>query len=299
MILRALAAAVALLPWRSLGALGHVLGVLAGSLLRVRRRVVEGAIRAAGLTHPARVARRAYAGLGAGVFELLWLAGASRSRRDRIVEQHVTLEPELEATIEAALAKGPVVFAASHTGNWELAAHAAARLVGRHGRGLMVVAKPMALAGFDAFCRRLREGLGISLASPKGAVTTTAAALARGDAVAMMIDQVPDHPRHGVWAPFLGRPALCDRAPAAIARRAGATFIVVAAKRRGRRHVVTLLEAHDARERNVVELTRSATAALDRFVRAEPPEWLWLHRRWKEPRATRASLALVARGFPG
>src|SRR5438270_833590 len=30
--------------------------------------------------------------------------------------------------------------------------------------------------------------------------------------------------------------------------------------------------------------TRDATAALERFVIANPRDWLWLHRRWRAPR---------------
>ena len=246
-----------------------------------------------------------YARLGTGIFELLWLAGAGAARREKAVREHVTIEPDLERAIVDSLAKGPVVFAASHTGNWEIAAHAAARLVRAHGRGLSVVVKPMALSGFDAFLKRLRAGLGITLLSPSGALSTARSALGRGDAVAMMIDQVPDHARHGTPASFLGQPALCDRGPAVLAKRAGATFLVVAAKRVGREHRVVMLDRHDAAELSTAtELTRAATGALDAFVRAQPAEWLWLHRRWREPRAPRApegaaARPLVARRLPG
>lgn len=289
--------------------LGAALGWLAGSVLRLRRRVVEGALGRGGIAAPPRVAREMYARLGAGIFELLWLAGAGASRREKAVRDHVAIEPDLERAIISALAKGPVVFAASHTGNWEVAAHAAARLVRAHGHGLSVVVKPMALSGFDSFLKRLRSGLGITLVSPNGALRSARSALGRGDAVAMMIDQVPDHARHGTTAPFLGQPALCDRGPAVLAKRAGATFLVVAAKRVGRDHRVVLLGEHDAAATgaNATELTRAATSALDAFVRAQPAEWMWLHRRWREPRTTRvlagpaaaAAPRLVARRLPG
>lgn len=288
--------------------LGAALGWLAGSALRLRRRVVEGAIARAGIAAPDRVARAMYARLGTGIFELLWLAGAGAARRERTVRDHVTIEPDLERAIIDGLAKGPVVFAASHTGNWEIAAHAAARLVRAHGRGLSVVVKPMAVSGFDSFLKRLRGGLGITLLSPSGALRTARSALGRGDAVAMMIDQVPDRAQHGTRAAFLGQPALCDRGPAVLAKRAGATFLVVAARRVGRSHRVVMLEEHDAAGvATAAELTRAATSALDAFVRAEPTEWMWLHRRWREPRAPRVLRArseaeaprLVARRLPG
>jgi len=53
MLLRALALAVALLPWRWLEPLGAVVGWLAGSVLRIRRSHVEAAMRSAGIGSPA------------------------------------------------------------------------------------------------------------------------------------------------------------------------------------------------------------------------------------------------------
>jgi hypothetical protein len=50
------------------------------------------------------------------------------------------------------------------------------------------------------------------------------------------------------------------------------------------------------------QATREATAALDRFVRAHPASWLWLHRRWRAPlelRGGSAAARLVATVHPG
>ncbi len=232
-----------------------------------------------------------YAGLGAGIFALRWLAGAGDERREEMVREHVAIEPDLEDAIDQALARGPVVFAASHTGNWEIAAHAAARLMRARGKGLSVVVKPMSVGHVNAFCTRLRARLEIGLLSPHGALAGAKAALARGDAVAMMIDQVPDHARHGEPVPFLGQNALCDRAPSALARAAGATLIVVGAHREGSRHRVVRLAVLDPVGSSTVALTRRATSALERFVRQRPEEWMWLHRRWRAP-------ALSSRSIP-
>jgi KDO2-lipid IV(A) lauroyltransferase len=140
----------------------------------------------------------------------------------------------------------------------------------------------------------------------------------------MLIDQVPERARHGVPVTFLGAPALADRAPAALAHACGATVLVVAGTRHGavqRVHLLAeiapspplaaglqgaagVLGAAPASEPGAwtAQATREATAALDRFVRAHPSSWLWLHRRWRAPlelRSGRAAAHLVAPVHPG
>jgi KDO2-lipid IV(A) lauroyltransferase len=43
---------------------------------------------------------------------------------------------------------------------------------------------------------------------------------------------------------------------------------------------IPLVESGDD-ERDVVENTARFTAAIERFVRRYPDQWLWVHRRWK------------------
>ncbi len=224
-----------------------------------------------------------YASLGRGVFELLWLAGAGDARRARAIEEHVTLDA---AALDRALARGPVVLCASHTGNWELAAAAAAKALAERGRRLVVVAKPFSSPGFDAFCTHLRARLGVGTIRPAGALAAARRALAGGACVALPIDQVPDRATHAIEARFLGATALVDRAPAVLARRAAASMLVVAGSRAGSAHRVEVLAVLDPPRSHgdVARAATCATAALEGFVRRDPAAWMWLHRRWRAPR---------------
>jgi KDO2-lipid IV(A) lauroyltransferase len=317
-MLAVVARVVALLPWSALRGLGAALGWLAGSVLRIRRAAVLAAMDRAAVARPAREARAMYAGLGAGLFELLWLAAAAPERRARALASHVALDEELERALAAACERGPVVLAASHTANWEVCAYGAARVLRASGRGLAVVAKPLSVGVFDAFCTALRRGCGLEVFGPDGALARSLGALGRGEVVAMLIDQVPERARHGVPVAFLGAPALADRAPAALAHACGATVLVVAGTRHGAAQRVHLLAeiapapplaagAPGAAPGALpgawtAQATVEATAALDRFVRAHPSSWLWLHRRWRAPlelRSGRAAAHLVATVHPG
>jgi len=264
------------LPWL-VRALGALLGWLAGGVLRIRRAHVEASMRAAGVQDAARSAGEMYASLGISAVELLWMALRGRRALD-----HVQIDAASDDRWRRALGEGRgVVVAASHTGNWDLAACTVARDV-----PLLVVTKHLSVRWLDRVWQGARARRGVRLADARGAIAGGRALLRRGGAVAMMIDQVPDSPRHAVPVEFLGRPAAADRAPAALAASTGAPLVVAAGLRDGAGrqvlHVLDVLHPPRRPDRAWIDgATRDATRALDRFVRAHPSQWLWLHRRWK------------------
>jgi Kdo2-lipid IVA lauroyltransferase/acyltransferase len=279
--LEGLAAVVARLPFRWLRALGLPLAWLVGSCLRIRRAHVEASLERAGDTEPQKSARAMYRALGANVMELLWL-----SRRPDAMREICSLDPGSRTVLERARSKGRgIVLAASHTGNWELAACAMAREL-----DLTVIVKPIATQGVDAFMTRARRAHGLGLTLPQGALQPAREVLARGGSVAMLIDQVPEEESHGIPVEFLGARALADRAPAALAAATGAPLVVVAFRREeDGTHRIEVLDVLDppARGRRAwtLEATRKATRALEGFVKRYPSQWLWMHRRWRAPRS--------------
>jgi len=257
--------------------LGALLGWLAGSVLRIRRRHVEGSMRTAGIARAAAEARAMYAALGASAVEFLWMAV-----RGRTALAGVRFDEESRVRWQEAVGQGRgVVVAASHTGNWDMAACAVAREV-----ELLVVTKHLRVRWLDRFWQATRARLGVSLQDAHGAIARARGVLHRGGVVAMMIDQVPLSPSHASPVVFLGQTAAVDRAPAALAASARVPLVVAAARRDASGHqvlhVLDVLQAPSRPSRAwVLEATRKATRALDVFVRAHPGQWLWLHRRWK------------------
>ena len=287
-------ALVAALPLRAWAWLGAALGVVAGSVVRVRRSHVERAMREAGIERPAANARAMYRSLGMSAVELVGLGAAGPGRGNVVaLWDRVRIEPEAQRRLEEARAHGRgVVLAATHTGNWDLAACAVARAFGRGEAPmpLLVVTKRLRVRALDAFWQRTRRAHGVRLAGAAGAFGRARRVLAGGGAVAMMIDQVPARRRHAVVVDFLGRRAHADKGPAALAARTGAPLVVPAARRLpDGTHVLSVLDVVVPPERAgaawIEEATARATAALDAFVRRYPSEWLWLHRRWRAPAA--------------
>jgi Kdo2-lipid IVA lauroyltransferase/acyltransferase len=273
-----LAGLVSRAPFGWLRALGAPLAWLVGSILRVRRAHVQASLARAGLGEPRRTARAMYRSLGASVMELLWLARRPTSALTAVC----ALDPASRRLLSDALADGKgAVLAASHTGNWELAACAMASEL-----DLLVVVKPISLRGVDDFMTAARASHGVGLAPPEGALVPARQTLARGGCVAMLIDQAPERGGGGIAVDFLGAAGAADRAPAALSACTGAPLVVVAFRRKEsgehRIHVLRVLRPPRRDRRAWIEpATREATRALDGFVREHPSQWLWLHRRWK------------------
>lgn len=291
--MRALAAAVACLPFRWLRGLGAALGFLAGSVLRIRRRHVEASLQRAGIAPGAAVARGMYASLGTGIFELLWLAGKPASA----LADWFTMDPACAAALHRAAALGRgVVVATAHTGNWDLAACAAAQWIAGEGSAarLHVVTKRLSWRALDRYWQRLRVERGVIVADARGAATHVRDALRAGDFTGLMIDQVPERGSGVTTLPFLGAPALHDLGPALLAARSRAPLVVVLGRRepdgRHRLELALTIDPEELRGRGAIEaMTGKIVAALEVFVRAHPAQWLWLHRRWKNVDAARSS----------
>ena len=257
--------------------LGALLGWLAGSVLRIRRGHVEASMRTAGIARVSREARAMYASLGFSAVEFLCMALRGRRALGR-----VRFDGASRTRWQEVLAQGRgVVVAASHTGNWDMAACAVARDV-----EILVVTKHLHVRWLDRFWQSTRARLGVQLSDAHGAIARARAVLRRGGVVAMMIDQVPLSPHHASPVAFLGQTAAVARAPAALAASSRVPLVVAAARRdeAGDQvlHVLDVLHPPSRPSQAwVLEATRTATQALDRFVRAHPSQWLWLHRRWK------------------
>jgi KDO2-lipid IV(A) lauroyltransferase len=181
-----------------------------------------------------------------------------------------------------AAGRGAVV-AAAHTGNWDLVLCAAGSKT-----ALTVVTKRQSVRWINWLWQKLRACHGVRLVEKGRAAREALRALGRGEAVAMMIDQAPDRRRGAIQVPFLGQLAWVDLSPALIALRARAPLIAAFPHRCAddihRVEIGAVLWPSRFPSREWAEQAmRRLTADLEAFVVAHPEQWLWMHRRWKDP----------------
>jgi Kdo2-lipid IVA lauroyltransferase/acyltransferase len=95
----------------------------------------------------------------------------------------------------------------------------------------------------------------------------------------------------GIAVPFFGRPAMTAPAAAQFALRFGLPLVPIRVQRLGPARVRLICEpALDVpvtgkRQADVLALATAMNATVERWVRAEPGAWLWLHKRWPKAAA--------------
>ena len=191
-------------------------------------------------------------------------------------------------TLDWLVAKGgPAILFSGHIGNWEMLPIAAA------GGGVVFSSfyRSAENKQIDAMLLDLRRKAlrGEIQMFAKGAVGArqSLAHLARGGRLGMLMDQKMND---GIEARFFGRPAMTAPALAVLALRLGCPVIPGFVERLGpARFRVTCeppLALPDTGDRtaDIASLTQTVNDTLERWIRAKPESWLWLHRRWPKAR---------------
>lgn len=274
----ALSLPFAVLPSNPAVRAGGLLGLLVCRLWRKRRLIALANVRAAsqsGHLHlpesPEALVRENFRNLGRSLVELIKIFYGIG---DHIVGGVRVMGME---HFEAARAKGRgVIFVTGHCGNWELMALALAKAAGS---GLGVVARPIENPYLNRLVEKVRRRYGSTVIYKKGALRAVISTLKSGGSVGILMDQSV-LPEEGVLIKFLGRPAWTSRMPAALAKRTSSPVLPIFIRRSG--------EGHEMRIYPEVEIsgdeagvTARLSGYLENYIKENPAEWLWIHRRWK------------------
>ena len=181
------------------------------------------------------------------------------------------------------LPSGQAIFFSAHCGNWEMVLPIAYQLgmsvSGFYRRPSNPVMDRLILA-----LRMAALGPGVAM-FPKGAqgARQALAHLSAGGSLGLLVDQKMND---GIAVPFFGRPAMTAPAAAQFALRFGLPLVPIRVQRLGparvRMHVEPALDVplSGNRQADILALATAMNAAIERWVRAEPGSWLWLHKRW-------------------
>lgn len=177
--------------------------------------------------------------------------------------------------------RGALVLA-SHFGNWELMSVGFSLI---H-FPLDVIARPLENPLANTLITRIRSTGGNRILSKKGSLREILRALHEGRGVAVLLDQnAAAH--EGVFVPFFGKTASTHKMMALLALRTRAPVVPVYNVRKpsGRYHMyldpeIPLRVTGDM-ETDIRENTSLYNSVMERYIRAYPEQWFWIHRRWK------------------
>jgi Kdo2-lipid IVA lauroyltransferase/acyltransferase len=190
----------------------------------------------------------------------------------------------------------PMIFLTGHYGNWELAGY----IFGLFGFPTVSVARTLDNPYLDRYLRSFRERTGQSLIPKTGGFDQMVEVLQSGRVLSFLADQ--DAGQRGLYVDFFGRPASTHKAIALLAIEHRAPVVVGVARRIGPgfRYEIRCEDIIDPAELtgtadDVRLLTQRFTSALERLIRQDPTQYLWLHRRWKhQPKAKPARPAVTS-----
>jgi len=264
--------------------LGSVAYYSAGKLRRVGLRNLEIAFPEKSAAERDAILKRAFRNMGRVL--------AYFSRVDSLTFETIPSvldyepDPDFASAVEATLAagRGRIVLT-GHLGNWELQAFASPLFF--DGRPISFLARKMDNPRIEAFLLGIRTRLGNQQIDKENSAVPILRLLRRGGTIGILAD-VNAHPKEGVFVPFFGVPACTSTGVAILAQRSGGVIVpmlVVWDEHKGKYKTIyqDIIEPIDTgdRKRDIEETTALCVAATERFIRAYPDQWIWVHRRWK------------------
>jgi len=184
--------------------------------------------------------------------------------------------------IRDALAQGKCMVAvAAHAGNWEYTVMG----YGLRYRTMAVVGRDLDQLWAARLARRLRERSGNWMISKQKGMKEIMRHLQQNHVVGVVIDQNTTT-AGGLLVDFFGHPARTTPVAALLARRGVPVLLTLSRRLADGRHLAVIMpplpveKTADA-QADIRRHLQLQSRAIEAWVRAEPSQWLWLHRRWK------------------
>lgn len=169
-----------------------------------------------------------------------------------------------------------------HYGNWEILGYTMATL-GFRSYG---VARPIDNPHIDAWLLGVREKRGQIILSKRGVTATAQDILQNRGVLGFIADQ--DAGPKGLFVPFFGRLASTYKSIGLLAMQHQVPVIIGYARRRGDLFdfdigVTDIIYPEDWQSQSepLRYITQRYTRGIETFVREDPTQYLWIHRRWK------------------
>ena len=177
-----------------------------------------------------------------------------------------------------------LILLTGHYGNWEILGYVLATL----GFETTSVARPLDNPYVNEWLLGVRERQGQRIIAKKGATDEVVQVLDQRGAVGFIADQ--NAGSKGIFVDFFGRKASTYKSIGLLAMQYEVPVVIGYARRTGkpfhfRVGVQDIIHPADWKAPDVADplryITQRYTKAIEDMVRADPGQYLWVHRRWK------------------
>lgn len=257
--------------------IGRMLGGLVYLLSGKRARITYANLKAAfrGEKSPKelkRITRGVYSNIAQTFAELL-----SMTKFDKeYIYKYVNVR-NLERAKEAYENPNGMIFLSAHFGNWELSTVASVM----HGFKLYLLARDQKMKKLNELLNLLRESRGNVVVRKGMDIKNIFRLLRQGKSLGILADQ--NAGPSGELIDFIGRKASAATGPYKFAQKSGACVLPVFIHRvKGPYHEVVVEEPMViARDEDIVPYMKKYNSLLEKHIRNNPEQWLWMHKRWK------------------
>lgn len=193
-----------------------------------------------------------------------------------VFQRRVTLQDYDEVKRLDAAGQG-FFFLTAHLGNWELISLAGSLLNLR----LVIVTRFLRNRFFDGIWKRSRLRYGVELLEESGSGLSIIRAVRQGKCVGFILDQYTGPP-HGIEVEFFGRLAWCPKGLAIMAPRLNAPVVPAYMVREADGRFRLIFEAPlNLPADDIAAHVLACNANIEKWVRAYPDQYLWVHKRFK------------------
>lgn len=266
--------------------IGRVAYRFAGGLRKVALRNLEIAFPEKSVDERESIARGSFENLGRVLAELTQFPRATRETlRDQVVfefeNEPSRSDPELVRALEQHANGRGILLLGPHLGNWEIGVFAYSALQHK----LTYLARPLDNPLIEDLTVKLRTRFGNQPIDKNSSVAKAMTILREGGILGVLPD-VNVLPRDGVFVPFFGTLACTTSGVAMMAMRTNAMIVPMCCVWDDGRYkvmygkIIERINTGD-RHRDVWEMTAAFTVEMEKFIRAYPEQWLWIHKRWK------------------
>jgi KDO2-lipid IV(A) lauroyltransferase len=175
-----------------------------------------------------------------------------------------------------------MLMVAGHYSNFEILGY----MLGLFGFNVYSIARPLDNKFVSRYLYGVRQRVGQKIIDKKGAAEMMGEIALRGATLCFIVDQ--DAGRKGIFVDFFGRKASTYKSIGLLAITNNIPIGVAYSRRVDNRFFfeigvnrVILPEEWADREDPLEWVTAEYTKAIERFVREDPSQYWWLHRRWK------------------